>query len=152
MGKNTFLSIGKPLSNRNNIIVSTTLEESNKYDVCRTVKQALKKAKKYNKDIYIIGGEEIFRQTLTKADEVLLSIIKQDYPGSKYFPGLHKKQWKMIRKEDLGEFEFVRYRKKETPKIKQKFFSKKFIFNKSWLHKHPLLIEDTDLDNFPFWL
>ena len=64
MGKNTFLSIGKPLPNRNNIVVSTSLPELNGYTVCDTLKRALRLAKSFGKDIYIAGGADIYQQMI----------------------------------------------------------------------------------------
>ena len=68
MGKNTYLSIGRPLPNRVNIILSTSLneltEEKNIY-VFKTIDECVKfcESKQFD-DVWVIGGESIYRQFL----------------------------------------------------------------------------------------
>lgn len=62
MGKNTFLSIGKPLKNRYNYILSTTIEFDNKDLIfCENIQEVIKDAEERSiKKIFIIGGKEIY--------------------------------------------------------------------------------------------
>lgn len=114
MGRKTFESVGsKPLPNRNNIIVSASLEEKKGFEVAGTIKEAVEKAKKYGKDVYIIGGAKVYGQSFQYADKMYLSFIKKEYEGDTFFPKWNENEWEIERKEDYKEFEFVVYRKKK---------------------------------------
>ena len=61
MGRTTFESLGsKPLPKRNNIIVSTSMEEKKGIEVARSIKEAVEKGKKNGRGIYIIGGDRAY--------------------------------------------------------------------------------------------
>ena len=114
MGRKTFESVGsKPLPKRKNIIVSSSLQPQNGIEIARTIQEAIEKAKKYGKDIYIIGGAEIYRQSFKHADKMYLSFIKKEYDGDTIFPQWNEKEWEIKSKEDYKEFEFVVYDRKK---------------------------------------
>lgn len=113
MGRKTFESIGRPLPNRNNIIISRSELSIKGADVCHTVEEALNKAKSYNRDTFIIGGANIFEQTMPLADKMYISYIKKDYGGNIYFPAFDKSEWVIEKREDHPNFEFVVYRRKD---------------------------------------
>lgn len=80
MGRKTFESIGNnPLCNRENIIISKTLKQpdSNNYKVYSNINNVL--SIKSNKEIFIIGGKEIFEFFMPYYDELHLTIIKDSY-------------------------------------------------------------------------
>lgn len=80
MGRNTFESIGcKPLPNRDNIIISSTLNNKadKSYVVFNDIKDVLKL--KTNKDIYIIGGKSIYEYFIDFYDELHISLIKDEH-------------------------------------------------------------------------
>tara|TARA_Y100000310_G_C20663819_1_gene806324 strand:+ start:623 stop:1093 length:471 start_codon:yes stop_codon:yes gene_type:complete len=113
LGRKTFESVGsKPLPNRNNIIVSTSLPEQEGVDVCRNIKNSIEKAKSYNKEIYILGGATIYEQSFQFANKMYLSFIKKEYEGNTIFPKWSDDEWKIVSKEDHEEFEFVIFNKK----------------------------------------
>ncbi len=107
MGKNTFHSIEKPLPNRHNIVVSSSEENIEGVDVCRSISEALTKANGYQKEIYIIGGANIYAQFLPIVDRLYISYIKTDYEGDVFFPPFDVNQWNITEKKDFPEFEFV---------------------------------------------
>lgn len=90
MGRKTFESIGRPLPNRTNIVV--TRNSSFNPTGCIMVgslKQALEKAKELEKngEIFIIGGASIYQQSMAIADRLYLTIIDQDFPiADVFFP------------------------------------------------------------------
>ncbi len=108
MGRKTFESIGRPLPNRFNIVVSRSMEPREGIEVARSVEEAIEKAKKHNLEIFIIGGAEIYRQALPMADKIMVSLIKTNYDGDTYFPEIGK-EWKEENREDRREFEIVTY-------------------------------------------
>ncbi|MSS71639.1 MAG: dihydrofolate reductase [Candidatus Latescibacteria bacterium] len=111
MGRKTFESVGR-LPKRNTIVVSRSLPvETKGVDVCRTLDEAIEKARSYGKDILIAGGAEIYRQALPLADKLDLSYVKKDYDGDTYFPEFDEREWEVVREEDHPDFVFVEYRR-----------------------------------------
>lgn len=99
MGRKTFESIGKPLPNRTNIVI--TKNKNYKAKGCIVVHssdQALNAAKG-NKEVMIIGGEQIFREFLPIANRMYLTFIDKDFEGDAYFPEYDEREWKEIRRE-----------------------------------------------------
>ncbi|OGG45644.1 MAG: hypothetical protein A3F84_28900 [Candidatus Handelsmanbacteria bacterium RIFCSPLOWO2_12_FULL_64_10] len=110
-GRKTFESAGR-LPKRNIVVVSRTLAgDTEGVDVCRTLEEAIEKARAYGKDIFIAGGAETYRQALPLADRLYLSYVKKDYDGDAYFPEFDESEWEVAREEDHSEFVFVEYRR-----------------------------------------
>jgi dihydrofolate reductase len=108
MGRKTYESIGKPLPNRLNIVI--TREKNSVIDGCITVnsiKDAIRKAGT-DKEIFIIGGGEIYKKSLKFADKVYLTKIHQTIEGDTHFPTLSDK-WKEINREDKNGYSFITY-------------------------------------------
>ena len=85
MGRKTFESIGKPLPNRTNIII--TRDKNYKADGCVVVHSAEEalNAAKGNAEIMIIGGEQIFKEFLPIANKLYLTYINYDFEGDILF-------------------------------------------------------------------
>ncbi|MEK6892203.1 MAG: dihydrofolate reductase [Nanoarchaeota archaeon] len=100
MGRKTFESIGKPLPNRTNIII--TRDKNYKADGCAVVHSAEEalKVSRGSKEIMIIGGEQIFREFLPKARRMYLTIIDKKFDGDAYFPEYSKDEWKEVSREE----------------------------------------------------
>jgi len=82
MGRKTYESIGKPLPNRTNIVVSRKkdwFEEG--ILIVGSIKEALKFAKKMDENIYIIGGGNIYEQTIDLADRLEVTQVKAELEG-----------------------------------------------------------------------
>lgn len=93
MGRKTFESIGKPLPNRTNIIL--TRDETFKAEGCQvlhSIDDALELAK--TERLFVIGGAEIYRQFLPYADKVYVTYIHQSFEGDTFFPELCS-AWKL---------------------------------------------------------
>lgn len=112
MGRKTFDSIGRPLPNRVNIVVSSSLKNILGIEICSDLKSAIEKAKTFGKEIYVIGGASIYEQALPFADRMLLSWVKKEYDGDAYFPKFEEKDWKMEEKKEFTDFELKTYRRK----------------------------------------
>ena len=92
MGRKTYESIGKPLKDRINIVISRSdnKDEENLIWV-HSLEEAIKKAKEYEKDIYIIGGGSSYKEALEKdiADKIYLTRIqKKVNDADTFFPRL----------------------------------------------------------------
>ena len=97
MGRKTYESIGKPLPNRRNIIITRNLEyEVNGCEVVYSLEEALLLT---NNDCFIIGGGEIYNQSLELADKIYLTLVHQDFEGDTQFPELNSEWAKMSRKD-----------------------------------------------------
>ena len=92
MGRKTYESIGKPLPNRRNIIIS---KDTNLFiDECEVVNSIEEALMLTNNDCFFIGGGEIYKQVLPLTDIIYLTKIHEDYfNGDTYFPELNKEEW-----------------------------------------------------------
>ncbi len=107
MGRKTYESIGKPLPGRCNIIVSRTLaDDLPECKVCQDLTEALDYAKQYirenaskldekgiDKEIMIIGGGDIYRQTLPMATKLFITEVGVEEEGDTYFPEYEDDTW-----------------------------------------------------------
>ena len=96
MGRKTFESLGKPLPNRMNIII--TRDQNYKAEGCivaHSLDDALKAAEN-QKEVMIIGGSQIYKEFLPRADKMYLTLIEADFEGDAYFPGYKIEDWEEI--------------------------------------------------------
>ena len=102
MGRKTFLSIGKPLDGRDNIIISTRPDfQVEGAFVCHTVEDALalgeaRAALSGGGEVMVIGGEMIYRATLPKADRLYLSLVEAELEGDAFFPLPESQEWRLV--------------------------------------------------------
>jgi dihydrofolate reductase len=106
MGRKTYESIGKPLPNRRNIIITRNSE----YEVegCETVSSLEEALLLTNNDCFIIGGGEIYKQSLEVADKIYLTLVHKDFEGDTTFPELGK-EWATIDTKDFDADEKNEY-------------------------------------------
>jgi dihydrofolate reductase len=111
MGRKTYDSIGKPLPNRRNIIITRQNIEIPGCEVVHSLEDALK----VDDEIFIIGGGEIYEKSIILAHKVFLTRIHAVVEGDTYFPQLGN-DWKIeksefINKDDKNQFdyEFINY-------------------------------------------
>ena len=88
MGENTFKSIGRPLPNRTNIVLSLTPDFVPEGCVVVTsIDAALAKAKEVEQEeIFIIGGASIYKQFIPLADRLYLTLVEGEYEADTFFP------------------------------------------------------------------
>ena len=103
MGKNTFLSIGKSLPNRENVIVSTTLKSADGCEIVRSLEDAINLSKENfpNKDIFLIGGYAIYKSGEIFADTLYLTEVDIEVEGDVSLPDFDWKSWKEMEREDF---------------------------------------------------
>ena len=63
-------------------------------------------------DIMVIGGGEIYKQTIDKADTLYMTEVDQEIKGDAYFPVINRAQWKEVSREPHEGFSFVNYARK----------------------------------------
>ncbi len=108
MGRKTFDSIGKPLPGRTSIVV--TRDEKWAMDgviVAHSVDEALETARVQAQqdsvdEIMIVGGAEIYRQTIEVADRLEITEVHADYDGDAWFPEIEDNVWDETSREEGG--------------------------------------------------
>lgn len=96
MGRRNYESIGKPLPDRHNIVL--TRNPAYRAPGCQ-VKDSLDAALQdiqNDPEIFIIGGAEIYRQALGLADRIYLTLVHAEINGDTYFPEFDRHDWKEI--------------------------------------------------------
>ena len=133
MGRKTYESLPHgALPHRRNIVVSHNLKELEGCEVYPSLKEAVEAAGKpadtagkavnapcpiSNEEIFIIGGESIYRQILPEAHKLYLTVV-DDTPqqADAFFPEINAEEWELIEKEMRNEndvsFSFLTYLKK----------------------------------------
>lgn len=100
MGRKTFESIGKPLPNRTNIVITRHGKVSDDESVltANSIEKAIDIAKeaKGNEEIFIIGGGNIYEQSLAITDKIYLTEVKVNIDGDTFFPKLDEDEWREV--------------------------------------------------------
>lgn len=123
MGRKTLESFpgGQPLKKRTNIVITRDKNyEVKDAIVVHSVEEALEELKKYpSEDVYVIGGDSIYRQMLPYCHVAHVTKINHAYEADTYFPNLDEKsEWAVTGVSDEQtyfdlEYEFVRYERME---------------------------------------
>lgn len=115
MGRKTYESIGKPLPNRRNIII--TRNSDYKAEGCEIVNSLEEALMLCNNNCFIIGGGEIYKQSLPLADKLYLTVINEDFEGDTFFPEVGN-DWVKVSREDhepddknKHRYSFIEYEK-----------------------------------------
>ena len=111
MGRRTYESIGRPLPNRNNIVISRSNADISGVVVCRSMEEAVTRAEEFGQKIFFIGGSEVYRQALPLADYLYISWLKQDCAGDTKFPEFDKSEWERLSETEYPEFTNILYKK-----------------------------------------
>lgn len=107
MGRKTWDSLGgKALPKRANIVISRNPQTPADGLIAATsIDEAIKTAKDIAQkdgidEIFIIGGSEIYRQTLPQTNRLYLTVIDKDYDGDAKFPDFAEDEWSIISQEN----------------------------------------------------
>ena len=103
MGRKTFEAVGKPLTGRTNIVLTRRKDWSAPgVTVVRTMKEAYAVPTAIDaKEMYVIGGGEIYREILPDADKVYLTRVHVTLDGDTFFPELPESKWRMFSNLDF---------------------------------------------------
>lgn len=111
MGRKTYDSIGKPLPNRRNIVITRQDIEIPGCEVVHSLEEALK----LHDEIFILGGGEIYQKSIILANKIFLTLIQTEIEGDTYFPILGE-EWKEESKEEFlkdeknqFDYQFINY-------------------------------------------
>ena len=114
MGRKTFESIGKPLKDRRNIVISRdkTLKIEG-VEVVNSLDDAIFRNKDQN-EIFIIGGEQIYKMAMPFATNMHITKVYTNIEGDAFFPAFDEREWKILSQKDLEsneglKFSFINY-------------------------------------------
>ncbi|MEK7471589.1 MAG: dihydrofolate reductase [Patescibacteria group bacterium] len=98
MGRKTFESIGKPLPNRRNIVITRNLNyKMDGVELVYSLNEALDLFPNQNEEIFIIGGAELYKQTMPVADKLYITHIDaEDKDADAFFPEIIPIVWNEI--------------------------------------------------------
>lgn len=119
MGKNTYESIGKPLPNRYNIVLTKNLKSfpnncNEKLEICDNFSKIVEKYKNSDEEVFIIGGAQVYKKTLELKIIEKLYISHIDFSDNEadvYFPEIDYNVWKKVEEEKYSGWKFCVYKK-----------------------------------------
>lgn len=103
MGRKTYDSIGRPLPNRLNLVLSKSQNEIAGCETFSEMETAINFAKEKGLEkLYIIGGDSIYKQGLALCDKVYLTRIHHRFLADAFFVALLPNEWKLQATETIG--------------------------------------------------
>jgi dihydrofolate reductase len=106
MGRKTFESIGRPLPNRTNLVITRNRGyQAEGAVVCGSLREALEWAGRApgSNEIFVIGGGEIFREALPLADRIYLTLVEWPFEGDAFFPDFDEAKFSVRERERLSD-------------------------------------------------
>lgn len=98
MGRKTFDSVGKPLPNRRNIVVTRQNLTIPGCEVVNSIDDALKLCKE-DDEVFIGGGAEIYKVAMPVTDRIYLTIVHQDFDADTFFPEINPGEWREVSRQ-----------------------------------------------------
>src|SRR6476646_5864533 len=109
MGRKTFDSVGRPLPNRRNIVITHQKDlKIEGVEVFNALENAIKACA--NDEIFIVGGGEIYKQALPFTNKIYLTKVHHTFNADAFFPEFNPAEWKLIFKQDHEKDEKHAYR------------------------------------------
>jgi len=124
MGRKTYESVSekyRPLPNRINIVITRDVNYSSsevekngsrqaRTIICSSIEEAINKAKKFHKEIFIIGGAQIYSLAIKYADKLYLTLVDKEYPNADaFFPDYPEFKKKVFEEEHHLENLYFKY-------------------------------------------
>jgi dihydrofolate reductase len=99
MGRKTYESVGKPLPNRRNIIITRQAISIAGCEVVNSIDAALALCAD-QQEVFIVGGAEIYKQAIHLTDRIYLTVVHKEFEGDSFFPEINKQEWSEVFRED----------------------------------------------------
>ena len=117
MGRKTYESIGRPLPNRKNIVISSTLNAQEGIEIVSSLDQGFQVASQWNIDnakseeIVLIGGGYVFEESKDMVNKLVLTRVECEIVGDVFYPQINLDYWKKVSSEafeqdDENEYNF----------------------------------------------
>ncbi len=114
MGRKCYESIGRPLPKRSNIVISRDMFYlAQGCEIVHSIEEALILAKnKGETEVFIIGGGEIYKQSMHLLDKIILTEVDIDSKGDVFFPTLNSENWQLVfeekhQKDERNEYDYT---------------------------------------------
>ena len=114
MGRKTYESIGRPLPNRVNYVISSTLNSLEGISIFTNLNEAIAEAKSQDdiKEIVIIGGGYLFRDSINIFNKLILTRVNCSIDGDVFYPEIDLNEWdlkskKQYFKNDDNQYDFT---------------------------------------------
>lgn len=104
MGRKTFESIGRPLPKRTNVVITRGDIEFEGCTMAHSIEEAVALFPQ-EEEVFIIGGAQIYEQSLSKADKLYLTIVHRSYEGDTSFPKIDMSEWRELHREEFARGE-----------------------------------------------
>jgi len=101
MGRNTYLSIGKALPYRRNIVISSEEIENNNDEDIEIIDNIndLNQYIKSDEECFVIGGQMIYKLLLPYATKLYITKINEEFEGDTFFPEFNENEWNLVSSE-----------------------------------------------------
>lgn len=109
MGRKTFESLGRPLPNRTNIVITRNPDYKAEGCVIVNSLEAALNAAKEDENPYILGGAQIYKQAMPIADKMDLTFVHHEFEADAFFPEIDSNIWKETSREDFQADEKNKY-------------------------------------------
>lgn len=121
MGRLTFESMGRPLPNRTNIVITRNKDwNAEGVIVVHSLQSAVEKAYELDEEVFVIGGGQIYNQAIEIADVIELTEVYNQAEGETYFPFIDPEVWQLVSKLNFSkdekhpfDYSFVRYERRK---------------------------------------
>lgn len=112
MGRNTYLSLGRPLPKRTNVVITSSEEFAKEVPegviVVKSLMEALVMAPDLDdEEVFIIGGGRVYAEALGFADRLYLTVLDQEFEGDVWFPDWTEQFKKILEEEPFVEGEIT---------------------------------------------
>jgi dihydrofolate reductase len=93
-GRKNFESMGRALKGRRNIIITRNKQyQAENCEIITSVEELMDKFKASEEEVFIIGGEEIYKMFLQHSNKLYITIIEEDFDGDTFFPEITENDW-----------------------------------------------------------
>ena len=117
MGRKTFESIGRPLPNRKNVVISSTIASMHEVQIVNSLEQGITEAVNWNKEnnlvqeVVLIGGGYVFKESINIVNKLVLTKVNCDIDGDVFYPKIDLEEWTMtsiepFKKDEENEYDF----------------------------------------------
>ena len=113
LGRKTFESFPKPLPNRTHVIITRQKNfQAPGHLVVNSLNEAIAAIPKNEERAFVIGGGEIYKQAMSRVDQLEITHVHTTVEGDTFFPEIDQKQWKVIEetyhpKDERHQFDFT---------------------------------------------
>ncbi len=98
MGRKTYESLGRPLPNRTNAVITRQAIDLPGCTVVHSIEEAVALFAP-EEEIFVIGGAQIYAAALPLADRLDLTVVHRDYAGDTRFPEWDRSAWRLVASE-----------------------------------------------------